>query len=288
MGILGPSGAGKSSIFKMVTMSMNRTGGKIELLGRDFTDPRVAADELTRGQIGIVYQDDVMWQELTVDENLRYIGRLKGLSEPEIVSQLDIVKNLLGLQKHSNKKAFKLSGGNKRKLCSALALMKTPELIFMDEVSNGVDPISRKNLYSYLKKLRFTSTLLITHRIDEAEKICDKIAIMADGLFLDCDDPKNLKEKHGQVYILQVEPTVATSMSIQKVHERITSSLDFCKRIYAIQEEEDQDESNELRPILTYRFDEVDNNPIKNRISREINMQPTGNSSGSFLLNDAA
>ncbi len=165
--------------------------------------------------------------------------------------------------------------------------MKTPELIFMDEVSNGVDPISRKNLYSYLKRLRFTSTLLITHRIDEAEKICDKIAIMADGLFLDCDDPKNLKEKHGQVYILQVEPTVATTMGIQKVHERITSSLDFCKRIYAIQEEEDQDESNELRPILTYRFDEVDNNPIKNRISKEINMQPRENSSASFLMNDA-
>jgi ABC-type multidrug transport system ATPase subunit len=112
--------------------------------------------------------------------------------------------------------------------------MKTPDLIFMDEVSNGVDPISRKNLYSYLKQLKNTSTLIITHRIDEAEKICDKIAIMCDGLILDCDDPKNLKEKHGQVYILQVEPTVGTAMSIQKVHERIAGSLDFCKRIYSI------------------------------------------------------
>ena len=92
--------------------------------------------------------------------------------------------------------------------------MKTLELIFMDEVSNGVDPISRKNLYSYLKLLRETSILIMTHRIDEAEKICDKIAIMCDGLFLDCDDPKNLKEKHGQVFILQVEPIVATSLSI--------------------------------------------------------------------------
>ena len=156
-----------------------------------------------------------MWPELTVDENLRYIGRLKGLNDKQIAKQQEIVKNLLSLDKHSSKKAYKLSGGNKRKLCSALALMKTPDLIFMDEVSNGVDPISRKNLYSYLKRLRETSTLIITHRIDEAEKICDKIAVMCDGVFLDCDDPKNLKEKHGQVFILQVEPTVGTAMSIQ-------------------------------------------------------------------------
>ena len=120
--------------------------------------------------------------------------------------------------------------------------MKTPDLIFMDEVSNGVDPISRKNLYSYLKRLREISTLIITHRIDEAEKICDKIAVMCDGLFLDCDDPKNLKEKHGQVYILQVEPTVGTAMSIQQVHERITNNLVFCKRIYSIQEDDDEDD----------------------------------------------
>jgi len=97
MGILGPSGAGKSSIFKMVTMSMNRTAGKIELLGRDFTDSKAAAEQLTQGQIGIVYQDDVMWPDLTVDENLQYIGRLKGLTESEISTQLDLVKNLLAL-----------------------------------------------------------------------------------------------------------------------------------------------------------------------------------------------
>lgn len=71
----------------------------------------------------------------------------------------------------------------------------------MDEASNGVDPISRKKLYTYIKRLKETSTLLITHRIDEAEKICDKIAIMSDGRFLDLDHPNELKEKHGIVYI---------------------------------------------------------------------------------------
>jgi ABC-type multidrug transport system ATPase subunit len=128
--------------------------------------------------------------------------------------------------------------------------MKTPELIFMDEVSNGVDPITRKNLYAYLKQMRHTSTLIITHRIDEAEKICDIIATMCDGQFLDCDDPKNLKEKHGQVYILQVEPTVGTAMSIQKVHELIAGSLAFCKRIYAIQEDGEEEDYTQMRSII--------------------------------------
>ncbi len=88
----------------------------------------------------------------------------------------------------------------------------------MDEVSNGVDPISRKRLYTYLRSLPDTSTLLITHRIDEAEKICDKIAIMADGRFLDIDTSNSLKEKYGTVYILQVEPSVHTTMGVELVN----------------------------------------------------------------------
>ena len=87
-----------------------------------------------------------------------------------------------------------------------MALMSKPDLILMDEASNGVDPISRKNLYGYLKMLENTSTILITHRIDEAEKICDKIAIMAHGKFLDVGTANVLKEKYGKVFILQVEP----------------------------------------------------------------------------------
>ncbi len=96
-----------------------------------------------------------------------------------------------------------------------MALLNTPDLIFMDEASNGVDPISRKNLYTYLKTMKATSSLLITHRIDEAEKICDKIAIMNDGEFIDIDDPIGLKDKYGTVFILQVEPMVHTAVSLE-------------------------------------------------------------------------
>ena len=143
-----------------------------------------------------------MWPELTVDQNLYFMGRMKGLEDEELMLRMDDLKKMLYLDGHSRKLSKNLSGGNKRKLCSAMALLSTPRLIFMDEPSNGVDPVSRKNLYTYLKKLKETSTLIITHRIDEAEKICDKIAIMAEGKFLDIAHPNTLKEKHGIVYIL--------------------------------------------------------------------------------------
>jgi len=98
----------------------------------------------------------------------------------------------------------------------------------MDEVSNGVDPITRKNLYTYLKALKHTTSLLITHRIDEAEKICDRIAIMDQGRFVDFDEPTSLKEKYGTVFILQVEPMVHTSFAMEQVNERITGAFNFC------------------------------------------------------------
>ena len=96
-----------------------------------------------------------------------------------------------------------------------------------------MDPISRKNLYSYLKGLKDTATLIITHHIDEAEKICDRIAIMHRGKFLELDTPTNLKEKHGTVFILQIEPAMNSTISLDKLDECILKNLDFCRRIYA-------------------------------------------------------
>jgi ABC-2 type transport system ATP-binding protein len=85
-----------------------------------------------------------------------------------------------------------------------MALLIPPKILFLDEISNGVDPVARKNLYSFLRKLRNTTTLLITHKIDEAEKICDKIGIMVDGE-LYVDTLQGLKQRHGRLYMLQVD-----------------------------------------------------------------------------------
>lgn len=194
------------------------------------------------------------------------MGSLQGLPPEEIESQSLQLKKLLNLTTYGSRQAQYLSGGNKRKLCSAMALMKAPKILVMDEASNGVDPISRKNLYWYIRRLRDTSTLMITHRIDEGEKICDRIAIMQKGFFLDFDTPNNLKEKHGIVYILQVEPTVSSALNIEVINSRITQTLPFCKRILS----NNEDEFNLFRPRLTYRFDEIDTYQ-RGRPSGEIN-----------------
>ena len=87
-----------------------------------------------------------------------------------------------------------MSGGNKRKVCCALSLITIPKILIMDEVSNCIDPIVRQRIYNYVKSLKNTSVILITHRVDEAEKICDRVAIMAEGTIQDVGTPSSLKE----------------------------------------------------------------------------------------------
>ena len=86
-----------------------------------------------------------------------------------------------------------------------MALLIPPEILFLDEISNGVDPVARKNLYAYLDKLPNTTTLLITHKIDEAEKICDKILIMVNRERKALDTPQKLKEKNGRTYMVRID-----------------------------------------------------------------------------------
>lgn len=147
----------------------------------------------------------------------------------------------------------------------------------MDEASNGVDPISRKNLYAYLKQLKNTSSLLITHRIHEAEKICDRIAIMAEGKFLDLDSPGSLKERHGIVYILQLEPASTSQLTLKKINSFLTQSLPFCKRVqeaFPVADWDYYDDNSSggdrsttfsFRPTLTYRFDYSEGKAVNKR-----------------------
>jgi ABC-2 type transport system ATP-binding protein len=155
--------------------------------------------------IGLVFQEDVLWEEKTVDENLKLVGEFSGLKGDELKDRMKIIKEVLILVELSNKLVKHISGGSKRKLCCAMALLIPPRILFLDEISNGVDPVARKNLYGFLRKLRNTATLLITHKIDEAEKICDKIGIMVDGELLALDTPQGLKQRHGSLHMLQID-----------------------------------------------------------------------------------
>jgi ABC-2 type transport system ATP-binding protein len=112
---------------------------------------------------------------------------------------------MLYLVENSKKLVSTISGGNKRKLCCAMALLVPPKILLLDEISNGVDPIARRNLYSYLRSLKETTTFLVTHRIDEAEKICDQIAIIVEGKIREIGSPHVLKERNGNELMLKVD-----------------------------------------------------------------------------------
>ncbi len=186
-------------------MMMKRDSGEVVLDGISIDGYCKNYNRAENLDIGFVFQEDVLWEEKTLDQNLELVGRFRGLNGKDLEDRMREIKEILILDDLSKKLVKHISGGSKRKLCCAMALLIPPKILFLDEITNGVDPIARKNIYRYLKKLRNTTTLLITHKIDEAEKICDKIGIMAEGELLALDTPQRLKRCHGSLYMLQVD-----------------------------------------------------------------------------------
>lgn len=142
-------------------------------------------------------QFNPLWEVLSVDQSLNLMGEIKGLSKAEIEFQKDFIKNTLDLDPYSKTWAMKLSGGNKRKLVCAMSLIGCPQVEFLDEPTSGVDPVSRRSLFKMLKGLQDSSMILTTHRMDEAESLCDKIAIMINGRFVCYGSPGHLKSTYG-------------------------------------------------------------------------------------------
>ena len=200
-GLLGPNGAGKSTSFNVMSFEFKRSEGEVKIMD-------IPIDELTISnhghKMGLCPQHNTIWQHLTVDQSLKYIGEVKGLSDDEIEFQKKFVMRTLDLNPYINVKAKDLSGGNKRKLVCAMSLMACPQVEFMDEPTTGVDPVSRRSLFKMLKHLPECSLILTTHRMDEAESLCSNIAIMINGKFVVYGTPSYLKAEYGQGYMVSV------------------------------------------------------------------------------------
>jgi len=192
---------GKSTTFGMMAMQFPVTSGEPELMGHSVRD-------LELGKVGkffgICNQENLIWEEMTVDESLNLVASLRGISgqRREIVKR--IITQNLDLTPFKNTLSKNLSGGNKRKLCCAQAIMLSPKVLFLDEPTCGVDPVSRRSLNRMIKKMKNTSVLLTTHRMDEAEQLCDKIAIMINGRFVVFGSPNYLKNQYGHGYTFTI------------------------------------------------------------------------------------
>jgi lipooligosaccharide transport system ATP-binding protein len=192
-GFLGPNGAGKSSTMRMIGAVSPASGGELRVLGRD---PERDGPEI-RARLGVVPQDDNLDLELDVGENLHVYGRFFGLPRDEIRRRTDELLEFVQLTDRRESRVDSLSGGMKRRLTIARALINEPELMLLDEPTTGLDPQARHALWDRLYRLkqRGVTLVLTTHYMDEAEQLCDRLVVMDRAKIVAEGSPRELIER---------------------------------------------------------------------------------------------
>ncbi|MBO6305671.1 MAG: ABC transporter ATP-binding protein [Selenomonadaceae bacterium] len=193
--LLGPNGAGKTTTLKMLTMALKPTSGNIFFEGQEITS---AKEEIKR-IIGVVPQHINFDQELTARENLRLHGRLFRMDKKEIERRAEELLKYMELTEISDRFTKTLSGGMKRRLIIARALMHRPKILFLDEPTVALDPNVRRRIWELLKNLKKegTTIFLTTHYIEEAQILADRVAILDKGKLVALDEPKVLMDALG-------------------------------------------------------------------------------------------
>ncbi|CAD8193046.1 unnamed protein product [Paramecium pentaurelia] len=205
-GLLGPNGAGKSTTFNMITSKLKPSTGTILLQNQEV---KKGLGDVYQN-VGICPQFDSLYDIVNVRRHLQIWAYLKGLRGEDVNLTIEYFMKVMQLTAYENTLASQLSGGNKRKLCVALALMGGTNMQFFDEPSSGVDPIARRFLWNAIQqgvKLRQSSVILTTHTMDEAESLCNKIAIQVNGRFACIGSVQHLRSKFGDGYRVLIEPT---------------------------------------------------------------------------------
>ncbi len=201
-GLLGPNGAGKTSIMRMLCALSPVTGGSAEVAGFDV----VRASRNVRTALGVVTQEDGLDPDLDVLGNLRIHGYLAGLCWGEAQARAEEVLGFFELAERAHSEIDELSGGMRRRLAIARALMLSPQVIVLDEPSTGLDPHSRHQVWDRLAALKASgvTVLMSTHYMEEAAALCDRVAIMDRGRILDEAPPDILIERHAGKEIVEV------------------------------------------------------------------------------------
>jgi ABC-2 type transport system ATP-binding protein len=201
-GLLGPNGAGKSTTIAMLTGALAPDSGSIRINGEG--SPSEAAMRL---EIGIAPQALSLYEELSAGENLAFFGRLYQLSGSKLSSRIDWALAFAGLSDRRKHRVKTFSGGMKRRLNLAVALVHDPRVIFLDEPTAGVDPQSRNHIFEAIEQLRAEHRTVVytTHYMEEAQRLCDRVAIMDHGKILDLDTVPALVERYGGRSVIKAE-----------------------------------------------------------------------------------
>lgn len=202
-GLLGPNGAGKTTTLRLALGLIEADGGSIELLGHPLPQQASAA----RTRVGVVPQADSLDPDFTVRENLLVFGRYFGLARREIEARLPALLEFAGLAGKADTRIEALSGGMKRRLALARALVNDPDVIFLDEPTTGLDPQARHLIWQGLRRLtaQGKTLLLTTHFMEEAERLCDRISIIDHGRLIAEGAPRELIAAHVEAHVVEID-----------------------------------------------------------------------------------
>jgi ABC-2 type transport system ATP-binding protein len=220
-GLLGPNGAGKTTTIHMLSGALRPDAGEIVLNGAaDPTRPKV------RQQLGVAPQALALYEPLTAAENLTLFGKLYGLTGSRLHERVDWALDLAGLADRRRDRVATYSGGMKRRLNLACALVHDPPVVFLDEPTAGVDPQSRNHLFDMITGMtgRGGTVLYTTHYMEEAQRLCDHVAILDHGRILALDTVEGLIARHGGQATVEAEldrPPADPSLLPGKLEDRV-------------------------------------------------------------------
>ena len=226
-GLIGPNGAGKTTTLRLALGLTAPDGGTISMLGLPVPDQAREA----RMRVGVVPQMDNLDPDFTVRENLMAYGRYFGLKDAETAVRIPALLEFAGLEQRADARIDALSGGMKRRLTLARALVNDPDLIFLDEPTTGLDPQARHMMWQGLRRLlnQGKTILLTTHFMEEAERLCDRIAIMDHGKIIATGSPHDLISRH-------IEPQVVEVYGEGVADWTAAHSSTYCERVEKVGE----------------------------------------------------
>jgi len=209
-GFLGPNGAGKTTTIKVLATLLNPTDGTVQVNGYDVTERRTAV----RATVGYMAQETAIDEELTARENLDFACAAYGVPSAERDDRIDELLDLVDLSDVADRPAGGFSGGMKKRLDAATALVHEPQLVFLDEPTTGLDPKARNRLWDYFRRINDdgTTVFLTTQYLEEADALCDRLAVIRDGEIVERGSPAALKRRiGGEILEVDVGDTEATS-----------------------------------------------------------------------------
>ena len=199
--LLGPNGAGKTTAIKMLCCLLRPSSGTATVMGHDIHEDAMAVKQI----IDVSPQETAIAEHLNAWENLSLIGGIRGLAKKEVKKRSEELLEMVGLAKRAKEQVRKFSGGMKRRLSIAMALVSDPQVLFLDEPTLGLDPQSRRGIWEHIAELKGKKTILLTtHYLEEADALADRIAIIDEGKIAALGTPQELKDSISDMQVMVV------------------------------------------------------------------------------------